>query len=45
MDNTIINDKTADEIAYDRYLNKEYTYEEYLDVCVLEGIEPMPQLL
>lgn len=33
-------DKTADELAYERYLNGEYTYEDYLVVCEIEECEP-----
>lgn len=29
-------DKTADELAYERYLSGEYTFEDYLDVCSLQ---------
>ena len=35
-------DKTADELAYLRYLNGEYTYQDYADVCEIEGCEPLP---
>lgn len=33
-------DCSADELAYQRYLNGEYTYQEYLDVCEIEECEP-----
>lgn len=33
-------DKTADELAYERYLSGEYTFEEYSDVCELQECEP-----
>lgn len=32
--------KTADELAYERYLVGEYTYEDYVDVCNIEEVEP-----
>lgn len=35
--------KTADEIAYERYKNGEYTYEDYCDVCLQEDCEPIPE--
>lgn len=28
--------KTADELAFERYQNGEYTYEDYLTVCEIE---------
>ena len=31
-----MDDLTADELAYQRYLKGEYTYQEYLDVCEME---------
>ena len=33
-------DKTADEMAYEKYQKGEYTYEEYADVCDHEECEP-----
>ena len=33
-------DKTADELAYERYQSGEYTYEDYVDVCRQEECEP-----
>ena len=33
-------DKTADELALERYLNGEYTWQDYLDVCEFEEVEP-----
>ncbi len=33
-------EKTADELAYDRYKSGEYTYEDYLAVCEIEECEP-----
>lgn len=33
-------DKTADELAYERYNNGEYSYQDYLDVCEQEECEP-----
>lgn len=33
---------TADELAYERYLNGEYTYDDYVDVCEIEECEPLP---
>jgi len=35
-------DKSADELAYQRYLSGDYTYQEYVDVCEIEECEPMP---
>ena len=35
-------DMTADELAYQRYCNGEYSYQDYLDVCEQEGCEPEP---
>lgn len=37
-------DKTADELAYERYKKGEYTYQDYVDVCELEECEPLPKL-
>lgn len=34
-------DKTSDELAYERYMRGEYTYEEYLDVCANEDSQPL----
>lgn len=34
-------EKTADELAYERYRRGEYTYEEYRDVCTIEDVEPL----
>lgn len=34
-------EKTADELAYERYKRGEYTYEEYRDVCTIEDVEPI----
>lgn len=34
-------EKTADELAYERYRRGEYTYEEYRDVCTNEDVEPL----
>lgn len=31
-----MDDLTADELAYQRFLNGEYTYQDYLDVCEME---------
>ena len=39
-----IEDKTADELAYERYKNGEYTYDDYLTVCDQEGCEPLPKV-
>ena len=39
---TIMEDMTADELAYQRYCNGEYSYQDYLDVCEQEGCEPEP---
>lgn len=36
-------DLTADEIAYKRYANFEYSYQDYLDVCAQEEVEPRPE--
>lgn len=33
-------DYTADELAYERYKQGEYTYEDYCDVCKNEEVEP-----
>lgn len=38
-------DMTADEVAYKRYLDGEYTYREYVEVCEEEETEPMPMQL
>lgn len=37
--------KTADELAYERYKNGEYTYEDYLDVCEQEDCVPIGKAL
>lgn len=37
-------DKTADELAYERYKRGEYTYQDYVDVCNQEECEPLPKL-
>ena len=42
--NEAIEDKTADELAYERYKNGEYTYDEYVTVCDTEGCEPLPEI-
>ena len=39
-----LEDKTADELAYERYKNGEYTYDEYVTVCKQEECEPLPEL-
>lgn len=39
-----IEDKTADELAYERYKNGEYTYDEYVTVCKQEECEPLPEI-
>ena len=36
-------DMTADESAYDKYLNGEYTYDDYLAVCETQECIPEPQ--
>lgn len=36
-------DKTADELAYMRYKEGKYTYEDYLNVCANEECEPLPR--
>lgn len=36
-------DKTADEIAYERYKTGLDTYEDYLAVCTVEECEPLPR--
>jgi len=33
-------EQTADELAYERYKNGEYTYDDYLAVCEQEECEP-----
>ena len=35
-------DKTADELAYERYKRGEYTYDDYCDVCEMEDLFPQP---
>lgn len=34
-------DKTADELAYERYLRGDYSYEDYIAVCEQEDVEPL----
>lgn len=34
-------DKTADEIAYERYMRGIYSYADYLDVCANEDSQPL----
>ena len=38
-----MDNKTADELAYEMYLNGEYTYEDYVCVCNIEECEPLPK--
>ena len=35
---------TSDELAYKRYLKGEYTYQDYVNVCNLEDIEPLKEI-
>ena len=44
MENSMSQNKTADELAYSRYLNGEYTYQDYVDVCDVEECEPLPMI-
>lgn len=37
-------DLTADEIAYKKYQDGEYTYQDYVDVCTQEECEPLPEI-
>lgn len=37
-------DKTADELAYEEYLQGKITYEDYCAVCDIEECEPEPPL-
>ena len=39
-DDFFCGDKTADELAYDRYCNGDYTWNDYVDVCALEDVPP-----
>lgn len=36
-------DRTADELAADRYVENQITYADYVAVCELEECEPVPQ--
>lgn len=38
----ITKNKTADELAYERYKSGKYTYEDYCNVCMIEDCEPLP---
>ncbi len=37
-------DRTADELAYEEYLQGKITYEDYCAVCDIEECEPEPPL-
>jgi len=37
-----MDDKTADEIAWEKYMNGEYSYADYLAVCETEEVTPLP---
>lgn len=39
----MLKDKTADELAYENYLVGKYSYEDYLDVCNIEEVEPLKE--
>lgn len=42
FDNALYDGMTADELAYEYYLNGKYTYEDYCSVCDEEGTDPLP---